>query len=296
MKTAVESIRNTPLPQKPVNTAAVTAPLHPTPATVPPAPGTMQNPAHSTYAPLPKSHAPIGTIIAASCALVAVGIVVWKEFSKPDHPNPSATPAPVIAAGTPEPVKIDPEPPSTPAVAVATPVPSTPVPATPAPIAMVTPPPHEPVAPVATPPPDRPVAVQQVNIPSYTPRVTSLVPVATPVPMTNNVYVPPEPEPAASDWAALVASGDNLMRRRQTDEAIDAYSQAIEIAQSNPKNVSATEYGQVCLKLGSLQIQTGATAEAKRTLIDGRAFLLRTNGPASVREQIEGMLRKLPRD
>jgi hypothetical protein len=143
--------------------------------------------------------------------------------------------------------------------------------------------------------------VRQVNIPPNTNnpnRVSSIIPAVTPPPMVST-YVPPEtadPGLVTSDWAALVASGDNLMRRRQTDEAIDAYSQAIEIAQSNPKNVSAADFGQVCLRLGNLQIQNGATAEAKRTLIEGRAFLLRSKGPASTVEQIESMLKKLPRD
>jgi hypothetical protein len=139
--------------------------------------------------------------------------------------------------------------------------------------------------------------VQQVMPPQYTgPRVSSITP---PTPVPPPTYVGPS-EPVTplvtNDWVALVASGDNLMRRRQTDEAIDAYSQALEIAQENPKNVSAADYGQVCLKLGTLQIQSGATAEAKRTLIDGRSFLLRSKGPSGTIEQIESMLKKLPRD
>ncbi len=317
MQTAVENIRNTPFPQKPASTAATAIGSVGAQSTVVPPPGTMQSPAQTAYAPAPRHHAPIGTFIAAGCAVIAVGIVAWKEFRKPDPVINPATPAPIVAAATPEPkvdpVKVEPEAPKVePSIAAATPAPPM---ATPAPLlAAATPVPmeksHEPVAPVPAPPTERPVAVAQIPVvpvqrnnqilpPQYgAPRVTGITP---PVAIAPPPVFDPPPENTgtpllANDWSALVASGDNLMRRRQTDDAIDAYYQAIEIAQSNPKGVSAEQFGRVCMSLSSLQLQNGSQPEAKRTLIEGRRFLMTNKGSAATIQQIEGLLRKLQKE
>jgi len=299
MKTAVENIRNTPLPFKPSGAATSAAPGSAA-ATQPPVP----QPAVSEYAQ-PKPRAPLGTLIAAGCAVIAVGIVAWKEFRTPAPAvKPlESTPAPLVAAATPEPKieqpKVEPEPPKVePIVAAATPAPQIAA-ATPAP-----PPekPREPVAPLPPPVSERPVAVAEVRAPmqQLPPRVSQLTPpqisnYPRAIPVAPPVVAPPETGTPllTNDWSALVASADNLMRRRQTDDAIEAYAQALEVAQTNPKSVAPGEFGRVCMSLSGLQLQNGSQPEARRTLIDGRRFLINNKGPASTIQQMENLLRKL---
>ena len=293
MKTAVESIRDTPLPQKPAGTAATAPPPHVRPGQTspPPPPGRSQPSAQSEYAPPAKPHAPIGTLIAAACAVIAVGIVAWKEFRTPAPvaKSPEPAPAPLLA----EP-KLEPFGPPLPAALPIAAVPPAP------PVDK----PREPVVPVPAPPSERPVAVIEVR-PAVPPRVSQIIPpvfTKDPDPRLTPVNpVPPPIDPSETplltdDWRSYVASGDNLMRRRQTDEAIDAYADALQAAQANPKGVPPAEFGRVCMSLGALQIQNGATAEARRTLIEGRKFLLTNKAPGETINQIESMLKKLPRD
>ena len=100
----------------------------------------------------------------------------------------------------------------------------------------------------------------------------------------------------SEDWRTFVTSGDNYLRFRKTDAAIEAYEAALEVAQANPRSVPPGEFSRVCMSLGALQIQNGSPAEARRTLVQGRQFLIRNKGAAGSIGQIEGMLKKLPRD
>ena len=144
--------------------------------------------------------------------------------------------------------------------------------------------------------------VSQNNPPPITitggPRIAPVTPMTQGNTGAPPAVAPPEIETplVPNDWRTFVSSGDNLMRRRRTDEAIDAYAEALEIAQANPKGVLPAEFGRVCMSLGALQIQNGSPAEARRTLIEGRQFLLRNKGPAGTISQIEDVLKKLPRD
>ena len=311
MKTAVENIRNTPLPQKSASGAAMVPPAPSGPGMIAPPPGTVQNPAQSGYAPVAKSGTPIGTIIVGVCAVVALSVILWKEFrpAKPDatqtadNTTPQKT-APATPGPKTDPPKVEPEapsseqfgPPATIEQLVAAATPTVPVMEKG----------HEPVAPVAPPPVEKPIAVAVVRTPPVVPvqpGVSQLVPPAGSgntriTPANPPIVAPPEPETPllTNDWRTFVSNGDNLMRRRHTEEAIDAYAEAIEVAQANPKGVSPTEFGRVCMSLGALQIQNGSPAEARRTLIEGRQFLLRNKGPAGTIGQIEDVLKKLPRD
>ena len=301
MKSAVEMIRNTPLPQKPSGIAASAALSAAGLATAPQPAGSVRQPAHSEYA-APQPRAPIGTLIAAGCAVIAVGIVAWMELrpSQKAPANPEGTPAPIVAAATPEPKlelpKVEPEPPKAEVIIAAAP----PAPATPAPVMEK---PSDPVVSVPPPPPDRPIAVAELRTPVQPrqPGVSGLIPPSSPAyqrPITPPVYIAP-PEPVAvlsNDWNGLVATADNLMRRRRTDEAIDVYAEALEIAQQNPKNVSLAEFGRVCVSLGNLLNQNRSRDEARATLINGRLFLLKNKGPGTSVEQIENLLRKLPKE
>ena len=314
MKTAVENIRNTPFPQKPASTATMLAGPPSGPGTVPPPPGTVQNPAQSGYAPVVKHGAPIGTLIATGCAVIAVGVVLWKEFhpAAPAANPPASTPAPVVSAATPAPVIATPEPPKEPGTEHYGP------PAT-IPILMAAATPektHEPVAPVPPPPHDPPVAVPEVKttMPPVSPRIATDIgtqttmtggPRITPAsPITQGGTVPPltgspppiDPGLLPNDWRTFVSDGDKAMRWRKTEDAIDAYSSALEVARDNPKTVSPVEYGRVCMALSSLQLQNGSQPEARRTLIDGRKFLLSIKGPSNTVQQMEGLLMKIQKE
>ncbi|MCE9609744.1 MAG: protein kinase [Chthoniobacter sp.] len=306
MRTAVEMICNTPLPQKPDGSEAATVPPPPLrPGQVappPPPPARSGQQARSEYAAPPKTHAPIGTLITAGCAMVIVGIFAWKELrpAAPVSKEPAATPAPQLAPVTPEPkpevVKVEPEPPKVDPVVV----PPTPVPQ----IAVVPPPPEpprEPVVPVATPKPDRPIAVVEVPtaIPPRVPPREYITGPARPIPITPITGGGGEPGgavPPTDEWHTFVASGDSYLRFRRTDDAIEAYASAMEAAQANPKGIAPAEFGRVCMSLSSLQLQNGSQPEARRTLIEGRQFLIRNKGPASAIAQMENLLRKIQKE
>ena len=309
MKTAVESIRDTPLPQKPADDGAATVPpppVRPGHVAPPPPPAKPGQQAHTEYAAPPKPHTPVGTFIAAGCALIAVGAVAWKEFrpAAPVAKVSESPPAPLVVPATPEPKpeppKVEPEPPQVEPVVV---------PATlPPQVAVATPPPEkprEPLVPVAPPPPDRPIAV--VEVPQVMPPPVPVRPrefitgPARPSPITpilggGGDPATPEGLPVSEDWRTFVDSGDNYLRSRKTDDAIEAYEAALEVAQANPRSVPPGEFSRVCMSLGALQIQNGSPAEARRTLVQGRQFLIRNKGAAGSIGQIEGMLKKLPRD
>ena len=310
MKAAVENIRNTPLPQKPASGAALVPPSPSGPGMIAPPPGTVQNPAQSGYAPVAKSGAPIGTLIAAGCAVIAVGVVLWKEFHPPAPARILEPSAPNLAAATPgpkpEPAKIEPEKPNTeqygpPAtidilLAAATPAEK----------------PHEPPVPLPALPHDPPTAGTKMPAPPVPPSTplggpttvvggprfspgTGISAVPGTIPPVNS-RPPVEPEYLPNDWKAFVSKGESLQRRGRTDEAMDAYAEAIDVATNNPKMVPPAEFARVCMSLGTLQIQNGSTSEARRTFKEGLDYLTKNKGPASAVEQLKNQLMKLPRE
>jgi len=173
-------------------------------------------------------------------------------------------------------------------------------------------PPSEPPAPVAPPPSEPPVAVATI------PGTTRLVQIAPP-PVATTSLEPSAPAPRAqavpagpatsapdaaatdADWHALVSNGDALMAQRQSDEAMDAYTNAFDLA-TDGRPISASEVAQLCRKLANVQMRLGSTADARRTLDQGRQALKRmTGGKDSADrqkyiEQIENSIRTLPRD
>ena len=303
MKTAVENIRNTPLPEKSASAVAPSAP-----GTVAPAPGTVQNPAQSGYAPVPKSGAPMGTLIAAACAVIAVGVVLWKEFHPPAPAANPAPPVPQIAAATPVP-KTDPK--VEPAVANTEPY-GPPLPDEP----LVAAPPvmdkgHEPPVPVPLPPVENPIVVKPIPVttprlaqgnpvgPGQTtiiggPRMTTVNPGSRNLPPITPI---PEEQPVlTNDWHTFVLEGDRYLRRGEKEDAIAAYIAALDAAKGSPKSVTAGEYGRVCIALSSLQLQSGSQSEARDTLKDGRKFLLSIKGPSSTIQQMEVLLMKIQKE
>jgi serine/threonine protein kinase len=300
MKSAVETIRTTPLPQKPSATAVL--PEKTAAAAAAPAPSTQIYPAQ-------KSHGPVLTYVAAGCAVLAVGVVAWKEL-RPAPVVPQKADGVKVVEATPAPAPIPKPETSTPKpevlVASATPAPAPMASAsTPAPVEK----PTEPVAPVPAPPQEKPVAVATVTIPAQpkpaqgqtqnnNARITPVAPVPQYVPPPATGVMPREATApvVGNDFKALVAQGDGFMKRRQTEDAIEAYSRAIEVAEDNPRSVPPSEFGQICLRLGTLQISNGSAAEARQTLIGGRNFLINAKAPRGTVDQIESVLKRLPRE
>ena len=93
------------------------------------------------------------------------------------------------------------------------------------------------------------------------------------------------------------------MKRRDPDAAIQAYEQAIVLAEESETPVSAADIGQLCVKMGALEAALGFTAEARGSLEHGKRVILQAKGSgklppeaAQVLAEIEGTLRRLPRD
>ncbi len=291
MKTDLETIRNTPLPEKP-NGSGATVPPPPNRTGIkppPPAPGRSQQAARSEYELPAKAPFPFVTVIAAACAVIALGIVGWEKFRSPAPlPQPPPNPPPIVKGdpGIEQPSSEFFGPPASLEVLIAAAKPTAPIVK------------HDPVAPVPPPPPDRPVAVVSTPVPQATPRLVQVFPATPPpfVPVRPPDPVPPPPPAPTDDWREMVTAGDNFMRRRQTDEAIDAFAEALEAAKANPKSVHLPDYARVCQNLGALQLQNGSTSEARRTLIEGRTFLIKNNGSPTAIELLSNQLRKLPRE
>jgi serine/threonine protein kinase len=243
-----------------------------------------------------------------------------KPAAPPVVDNPAESTEPKVAKNDTEPAK--PETPSTPAEPGAEKTEPKTQPTLPlvgdAPIALVNSPAKndsggEPPAPVAPPPSEPPVAVATVPGSQRVPQIVP-APVGTtsleqaPVPRAEPVNPqpganPPAPDAPANevDWHTLANSGDALMERRQNDDAMDAYTNAFDMA-TDGRPVSAAEITQLCRKLATYQIRFGSTADARRTLDQGRAALKRMSGGKDnadrqkLIEQIENSIRSLPRD
>jgi hypothetical protein len=280
--------------------------------------------------------------VAALCALVAVSAVIIQGMHRvappvaPAAPPPAPELAPIKPAASvadnssektePKVAKTDGDPGNGDAPA-ATPQPTlatlaknepTPLVVADSPVPLVNPPfatpgktdsPAEPQAPIAPPPSDAPVAVASVPGSSRViqmappPVTTNGLEQQAPVPRAEVVSPPPAPPeaPAEVDWHTLVSSADALMAQRQSDEAMDAYANAFDLA-TDGRPVSAAEITQLCRKIATYQIRFGSTADARRTLDEGRAALKKMGGgKESVDrqkyiEQIENSIRSLPRD
>lgn len=313
MKTEVENIRNTPLPQaaSPASASGKKA------STSIAAKSRVAEPAAAQEENEPrreKSAAPWLAGIAALCALVAVSVVVIQLNRQPTVVNVPINPPPApelkpvqepvvpgaIAAGPVESVKTENDPAKTepPKAEPAEPK------AEPALVATVNPPKAEPVTeppvPVAPPPSEAPMAV--IPVPQVSP--SALVP-ATPAPvavMPPAPAIPAVPEPGAvEDWRAYVTEGDALMNVRRRDEAMEAYLAAFDLA-TDGRQVPAQDVASLAKKVSQLQVMLGSNAEARQTLDRGRQTLKKMNSPKDAAERqklvedLENSLRRLMRE
>ena len=287
MKSEVENIRNTPLPQfaspasasgKKASTSTAAKSRGTESALIPEESAVRRE----------KSAAPWLAGVAALCALVAVSVVLLQmnrpapTVNAPINPPPAPDLKPVQVAAVPvEPAKPEPEP------------------------AKTEPPKSEPVAeppvPVAAPPVEAPVAVVPMRTEQVAP--PPIVP-ATPAPMAVGTppVAPPTAEPAeVEDWRAFVIEGDALMAQRHREEATEAYVEAFNLA-TDGRPITATEVASLTKKVSQLQIMLGSNAEARQTLDRGRATLKRMTSPKDalerqkLTEEIENSLRRLLRD
>ena len=298
MKSEVENIRNTPLPQA-ASPASASGKKVSTSTSAKNGGAESALTAEEREEKREKSAAPWLAGVAALCALVAVSVVVLQMnrpaqvVNAPINPPPAPDLVPVRVAAVPvEPANPEPEPAKT-----------EPPKAEPAMVAAVTPPKTEPVAeppvPVPAPPAEAPVAV--VPMPQVVP--PPIVP-ATPAPMV--VATPPAAPPAAEpaeveDWRAFVIEGDALMAQRHREEATEAYVEAFNLA-TDGRPITSAEVASLAKKVSQLQIMLGSNAEARQTLDRGRATLKRMTTPKDaverqkLLEELENSLRRLMRD
>lgn len=310
MKSEVENIRNTPLPQaaspasasgKKASTSTAAKSRGAEPALTP----------EETEVRREKSAAPWLAGVAALCALVAVSVVVLQMnrppavVNAPINPPPAPDLKPVQVAAVPvEPAKSEPEPavPEPPKAEPAEPVAPK---AEPPMVAAVTPPKPEPATeppvPVAAPPSEAPAAAVPMRTEQVAP--PPIVP-ATPAPMAvvNPPVAPPATEPAeVEDWRAFVIEGDALMAQRHREEATEAYAEAFNLA-TDGRPITAAEVASLAKKVSQLQVMLGSNAEARQTLARGRESLKRMTAPKDTLErqklieELENSLRRLGRD
>ena len=313
MKSEVENIRNTPLPQA-ASPASASGKKASTSTAAKSRGGEPAQAAEELDVRREKSAAPWLAGVAALCALVAVSVVVLQmnrpaqPVNAPINPPPAPELAPAQEAAMPaEPAKPEPEPAKT-EPPKAEPVEPVAPKAEPAMVAAVTPPKAvpaaEPPVPVAAPPSEAPVAVAVV-VPMRTEQVTPppIVP-ATPAPMAVGTppAAPPTAEPAeVEDWRAFVIEGDALMAQRHREEATEAYVEAFNLA-TDGRPIAAAEVASLAKKVSQLQIMLGSNAEARQTLGRGRESLKRMTSPKDALErqklieELENSLRRLTRD
>jgi exonuclease VII small subunit len=120
------------------------------------------------------------------------------------------------------------------------------------------------------------------------------LPPETPLPITGDVL---------ARWQKLSDHADLLAKRRDPDSAIEVYQDAILEAERAAPPAPPAEVGRLYSKIGALEAGLGSLDEARASFESGRKLLqrARSNGKLDadglqVLGEIEGRLRKLPRD
>jgi serine/threonine protein kinase len=152
-------------------------------------------------------------------------------------------------------------------------------------------------------------ALSAVEIPSVPPRVVA----ANPDMASTVAQLGPNPNPSnptnsspvvvLAEWQRYAEQAELLVKRRDPDAAIQAYEQAISAAEESLTPVSVAEIARLCIKMGSLESALGSTAEARGSFEHGKRLLIqaRSGGKlppeaAQALAELEGNLRRLPRD
>jgi hypothetical protein len=104
-------------------------------------------------------------------------------------------------------------------------------------------------------------------------------------------------------WKRLAEEAERFVRRRDPDNALTTFGDAIEAAETATPPAPALEIAKLCQRLAGLEASLGSTAEARGSLEHGKRLLLEARAagklaPDAVQTlgEIEGTLRRLPRD
>ncbi len=147
----------------------------------------------------------------------------------------------------------------------------------------------------------------------FVPAVVESRPVANPDMASAVAQLGPNPSPnnpsqtappvAVEEWQRFSEQGDLLVKRRDPDAAIQAYEQAITSAEESTTLVAPADIARLCLKMGALEAALGSTAEARGSFEHGKRLLLEARSagklPPEAQQalaELEGNLRRLPRD
>jgi hypothetical protein len=100
-----------------------------------------------------------------------------------------------------------------------------------------------------------------------------------------------------------VEQAELLMKRRDPEAAIQAYEDAVAAAEESVIPVPPADIARLCIKMSALESALGSVAEARGSLEHGRRLLLQAKAggklppdAAQVLADVEGNLRRLPRD
>jgi hypothetical protein len=111
------------------------------------------------------------------------------------------------------------------------------------------------------------------------------------------------PPIAVEEWQRFAEQAELSVKRRDPNAAIEAYEQAIASAEESVTPVNIAEVARLCWKMGSLEAALGSTAEARGSFEHGKRLLLEARSAgklapdaAQALAEIEGSLRRLPRD
>ena len=147
-------------------------------------------------------------------------------------------------------------------------------------------------------PPIRPVEPRPVSNPEMSNAVAQVGPDPTPAVGTETT-----PAPVLEPWQRLADRAESLVKRRDPEGAIQAYEQAVDAAELSETPVAAAEIARLCFKMGSLEVALGSTAEARGSFERGKRVIQDAKGAGKlppeaiqVLADIEGVLRRLPRD
>jgi hypothetical protein len=255
-------------------------------------------------------------LAATAAVLAAAAVFAWQMRNK-DHGNTTTSREPARNEGTSSikaPVASPaPENPVPKAVVVSPPKPEKEPGTAPAsPPASSLPPVAEELAPkpvVVKPAPTEPAPSTQIAAttptaprPSPNPEMANAVAQLGPDPAPSNSTNSP-PAAVLADWQRYAEQAEGLMKQRDPDAAIQAYEQAISSAEESVQPVSVIEIARLCHKMGSLEAALGSTAEARGSFEHGKRLIQQAKVAGKlppdalhVLGEIEGSLRRLPRD
>lgn len=155
----------------------------------------------------------------------------------------------------------------------------------------------------------QPAASQVATVPSARTPALDSRPVSNPDMASAVVQLGPNTGPnnpsevVVEEWQRFAERAELLVKKRDPDAAIEAYEHAITSAEESATPVNVAEIARLCWKMGSLEVALGSTAEARGSFEHGKRLLLEARSAGKLAPdalqalaEIEGSLRRLPRD